>query len=1180
MEALEVFALTSDMQRATGSIPYTSLMWDRKYYEPGSFLMELPANVYDPSWAYIYTDERPETGIIQKVEYSDTATTAGGVDTVILSGFFLEHELNRYTFLAEETEEEAYRIYKPAPAKTVKPTLWQAEGGQTYVKHESLGSPTRWETLEGDYVDPAKLDTTGLTEIELGAGEGLKLCEYETTNLDRFPTGFWTANEYTNENYSYYSEDGKTLHSVAPDGTEKTFDIVRGGTGDVIYEDSDGSLKWVNGVASSLGGTYVRARDSWESMVKSEGLEVVTGDGTIMGGSTYARAYRTVKGPWQLRTDLDVNEPADNVQRIIQWAQDIWGNNLLYDEVGFAGEEKIIDPSLKLFGDLAYEELKTIGASPRLSYSFESDTCVFEIWRGLDRTQSQAGVPAPPTPDEPEPDEPTIDELYEAVDYIQSDGGAYIDTGFKQNQDTRIVMHAKQTTSPSAFTWAFEGRDSNTSGANGVLWFYSEGVWKSDHAGNADRLDLSGVGVNDDLYIDKNKNVCTVNGVTVTHTAKTYQSNTNLVLMACNTSGEISGYMAGRLYYTQIYDNGTLVRNLMPYRRKADGVFGMLDLVNEVFYESASGVPFAGPSYPAGTYEELEYIASTGVQWIDTGVYPNQSTRLVMDARFTHLPTDVQSALFGARVSNTNQFWMYYRYNDDQLAWRYANKATNNLLDVDLTTGKTIDANANVLTVGGSSVTAVEGTFTSAYPMFLFAVNAAGSAQYPCNAAISNCRIYGDGTTLDRDFVPRRRVSDGAVGLLDLVYGVFYESAGSEPFLAPGELPSGYTRLEYIEGTGSQYFDTGVAGTLPLEASFDIKTNANISAYDGIFLGAVGGGAHLYPIYLFQGIWYMGAGSSAVNSGSGHMSNSTRYSVNVSMKSGSQTFSVNGSTLMTSAAVTSGTTYNLYLFAYNNNGSASHHWSGLCYGGSITQGGTLVRDYVPVKNGSGVAGLFDMVTMSFYVDASGTGFVAGPEVAQVAAVAEASTFSLMRTVAASDETTEAANPFAVFSDTWGTLYGFTASRDVSNYRNTCYVLYQFRDKTDADGNPIGPRGFIKARLEDELPDAETYLDLRGEEPEDGQTDEAFIESLRQRGLAHLQANYAAIESLDTGTLAGNGYLDGYDLGDKVDMLVEAIGLVKEARITGVCEVHEAGSSTATLEIGEQKLTNIRKAVIV
>lgn len=990
LEPLEVFALTSDMQRATGSIPYTSLMWDRKYYEPGSFLMELPANVYDPSWAYIYTDERPETGIIQKVEYSDTATTAGGVDTVILSGFFLEHELNRYTFLVEETEEEAYRIYKPAPAKTVKPTMWTDSLGQTYVKTGGSGGVlAKWETIDGDYVDPATIDQSTLTQVDLGAGEGMKLIEYPTTNTDRFPSGKWTANEYTNGNYSYYSEDGKTLHSVAPNGEEKTFPILRGGTGDVIYEGEDGELKWVNGVSSSLGGTYVRARDSWESMVRSEGLEVVEGDGSIFGGSTYARAYRTVKGPWQLRTDLDVNEPADNVQRIIQWAQDIWGNNLLYDEVGFAGEEKIIDPSLKLFGDLAYEELKTIGASPRLSYSFESDTCVFEIWRGLDRTQSQAGVPAPPTPDEPEPDE-----LYEELDYIVSTGAQWIDTGFCPKYDTRVELDISNLSSTTCMILGSKNADSKTATDQFSLFKSSATTIRSDYFG------------------------------------------TNASMTVSDTTART-----------------TIVK---------DG--------------------------------------KTATAW-------------------------------GATATNT-------------------------------------------------AVSSGVGE----YPMYLLALNTAGSmsAGAPCICRTHGSRIFDGGTggVLVRDYVPRRRVSDGAVGLLDLVHGVFYTSAGSEPFLAPGELPSGYTRLEYIESTGSQYVNTGIVPNNATRVTMGFRFTSTPSSQVFLF-GArnATSGANRYGFTFLTN-------SSALRNVHGASTANFATSVDITArhdvdKAGHLCSLDSGAYAANATSGTVTPTVPMYLFASNENGTAGMHAAIECDGCCIYGDGiTLDRDYVPAKNSGGEAGLFDLVTMTFFADAAGVGFVAGPEVAQVAAVAEVSAFALTRTVATSDESNTAANPFAVFSDTWGTLYGFTASRDVSNYRNTCYVLYQFRDQTDADGNPIGPRGFVKARLEDELPDAETYLDLRGEEPEDGQTDEAFIESLRQRGLAHLQANYAAIESLDTGTLTGSGYLDGYDLGDKVDMLVEAIGLVKEARITGVCEVHEAGSSTATLEIGEQKLTNIRKAVIV
>ena len=88
LRPLEVFAIDDDMNRASGTIPYTSLTWSRRYHECGQFSMVVPANVYDPSWAYIYADARPETGLVQKVEYSDTAHTPDGIDTVTVSGSF------------------------------------------------------------------------------------------------------------------------------------------------------------------------------------------------------------------------------------------------------------------------------------------------------------------------------------------------------------------------------------------------------------------------------------------------------------------------------------------------------------------------------------------------------------------------------------------------------------------------------------------------------------------------------------------------------------------------------------------------------------------------------------------------------------------------------------------------------------------------------------------------------------------------------------------------------------------------------------------------------------------------------------------------------------------------------------------------------------------------------------
>lgn len=104
MQPIEVFALDAGMNRVTGTIPYTSLIWKRRYYEVGEFSMDIPRDAYSDEWAYLYTADRSETGIIQQVSFSDSKESITGKETVTLSGFFLESLLNRKTFLLEDAE--------------------------------------------------------------------------------------------------------------------------------------------------------------------------------------------------------------------------------------------------------------------------------------------------------------------------------------------------------------------------------------------------------------------------------------------------------------------------------------------------------------------------------------------------------------------------------------------------------------------------------------------------------------------------------------------------------------------------------------------------------------------------------------------------------------------------------------------------------------------------------------------------------------------------------------------------------------------------------------------------------------------------------------------------------------------------------------------------------------------
>ena len=182
---------------------------------------------------------------------------------------------------------------------------------------------------------------------------------------------------------------------------------------------------------------------------------------------------------------------------------------------------------------------------------------------------------------------------YTELAYIQSSGTQYIDTGFKHNQNTRVVMHVKPV-SITANAWAFEGRTAVDKNKKGVFFYFSSGsLWNADYYDGSGRKSFSGISSTADLNIDYDKNTCTINGLSVNFTAKTFQSTFNLTLLACNTGGTVAGHLSAKLYSCQIYDNGTLVRYFKPCIN-ASGDVGLFDMVNQQFYGNAGTGVFTG----------------------------------------------------------------------------------------------------------------------------------------------------------------------------------------------------------------------------------------------------------------------------------------------------------------------------------------------------------------------------------------------------------------------------------------------------------------------------------------------------------------------------------------------------------------------------------------------------------
>lgn len=194
---------------------------------------------------------------------------------------------------------------------------------------------------------------------------------------------------------------------------------------------------------------------------------------------------------------------------------------------------------------------------------------------------------------------------------------------------------------------------------------------------------------------------------------------------------------------------------------------------------------------------ELEYIESTGTQYIDTGFKPNQDTRIVGDMQFLNNTSGNPASLFGYRQSTSAQRYEFFQYNS--LLYSPYNKSAGSTLS--LTTNKiTIDKNKGITTVNGSTLSNIAyENFQCSGNLYLFALNNNGSVTFvEGHKRLYSCKIYNN-NTLIRDFIPVKRVSDNKCGLWDKVTKAFYPNAGTGTFTAgPAVNLTGWHKIKGI----------------------------------------------------------------------------------------------------------------------------------------------------------------------------------------------------------------------------------------------------------------------------------------------------------------------------------------------------------------------------------------------
>lgn len=207
---------------------------------------------------------------------------------------------------------------------------------------------------------------------------------------------------------------------------------------------------------------------------------------------------------------------------------------------------------------------------------------------------------------------------YTQVQYIESSGTQYIDTGFKPNQDTRVVMDAQITASSlSTHAVIFGCRTTATTGmfALGYAGHKSPQSFRSDYGSDQKSFEAS-VALNKRHMFDKSKSACAIDSNSVTNAASAFQVECNLFLFANNDAGAMNNAAPMRLYSCRIYDSDGLVRDFVPCRNSG-GTVGLYDMVSATFYAgSGSGAFTAGGTAAAGSVAHKVKALYVGVDGI------------------------------------------------------------------------------------------------------------------------------------------------------------------------------------------------------------------------------------------------------------------------------------------------------------------------------------------------------------------------------------------------------------------------------------------------------------------------------------------------------------------------------------------------------------------------------------
>ena len=458
---------------------------------------------------------------------------------------------------------------------------------------------------------------------------------------------------------------------------------------------------------------------------------------------------------------------------------------------------------------------------------------------------------------------------YQQLEYIESDGNEYINSGYKPTMNTGIEATFQFTDSTTAQQRLY-GVGSDTS-ADGLLVyeFYINGTNNFAYAFKNNLNGWTSTGIKADTnkhtlsFNTKNdkaffvSNSTQVNISKISTTATMTSSNYNLFILGrnyyYNSSTHPQSYGKIKLYSFKIYEDSVIQKNFVPCYEISSGKAGLYDTIGNEFYPSSrenyellrdgktysqdfsygtaqnlsantftrEGYEFVGwntaadgtgtsysneqnvnnlvstndgelnlyaiwnqnsytvdyyPNRVSSEYKEVEYIESTGSQYIDTGYNITGTTGVEAEYEYTSLTT--QQRIFG-----TDYYQLYinragnygYLFNDNTSDWK-----TNNIrvdkgkhkVEFNKELGRLKFDDGNLY----NNASLLSGlTNTSANTLSIMSAHGGGNKA---KIKIYSFKIY-ENERLVRNYIPCYKVSDNTIGMYETINQEFHPSVGT-----------------------------------------------------------------------------------------------------------------------------------------------------------------------------------------------------------------------------------------------------------------------------------------------------------------------------------------------------------------------------------------------------------------